>query len=159
MYHSASVKHCPGCGQLKPHSEYSRNRGRKDGVHSICNACRRLYDHERYEQIHGRTIDYQPLRSERGRGAWLRSLKDGKPCADCGRSFPPEVMQWDHRPGFEKLVELSAAFGDWSREDILTEIAKCDLVCTNCHIIRTFTRAEWGGKWLKEDAAVYDAAA
>jgi len=58
-------------------------------------------------------------------------------------------MQWDHRPGFGKLVELSAAFGDWSREDILTEIAKCDLVCTNCHIIRTFTLASGEGSGSK----------
>lgn len=68
-------------------------------------------------------------------------------------------MQWDHRPGVEKLVELSAAFGRWSRKDVLAEISKCDLVCTNCHIIRTFKRAEWGQKWLKEETDLYDRAA
>ena len=64
-------------------------------------------------------------------------------------------MQWDHRPDTVKLFEISAAFGEWTREAVLAEIAKCDLVCTNCHIIRTFTRAEWGRKWLDEESAIY----
>jgi hypothetical protein len=144
---------------VKPLGEFSKNPQRKDGVHSICKACRRAYDHERYERLHGRTIEYRPLRSERGRRAWLRSQKEGKPCADCGRVFLPEVMQWDHKPGAEKLFEISTAYGRWSRADVLAEIAKCDLVCTNCHVIRTFIRAEWGQKWLKEEAALYVVAA
>lgn len=152
------MKHCPRCGEMKPLAAFSKNRSRKDGVHSICKECRRRYDHERYERIQGRSIDYQPLRSERGRRAWLRRLKAGKPCADCGRVFPPAVMQWDHKPGSQKLVEISAAFAGWTRDAVLAEVAKCDLVCTNCHVIRTFTRAEWGPKWLKEDAVAYLAA-
>lgn len=29
------------------------------------------------------------------------------------------------------------------REAVLEELAKCELVCTNCHTIRTFERAGW----------------
>ena len=144
---------------MKPLNEFPKNRARKDGAGSMCKACRRPYDHERYERIHGRLIEYEALRSEPGRRAWLRSLKEGKPCADCGNVFPPEVMQWDHRPEFEKLFEISTAYAGWTREEVLAEIAKCDLVCTNCHTIRTFTRAEWGQKWLREHEDPYDAAA
>ena len=153
------LKLCPRCGEVKPLSEFSKNARRPDGVHSICKSCRRIYDHERYERIHGREIAYVPLRSERGRRKWLRSLKEGKPCVDCGKVFAPEVMQWDHRIGTEKLFEISAGFAQWTREAVLDEIAKCDLVCTNCHIVRTFTRAEWGHKWLSETAAEYRVAA
>lgn len=123
----------------------------------MCRSCRRIYDHDRYERIHGTSIEYRPLRSERGRGAWLRSLKEGRACADCGRIYPPQVMQWDHKPGFEKVGDVSQAFWGRTREEILAEIAKCDLVCTNCHTIRTFTRSEWGQKWLREGAPGYDA--
>jgi hypothetical protein len=65
-------------------------------------------------------------------------------------------MQWDHRPGAVKLFEISAGYGPWTREDVLAEVAKCDLVCTNCHIIRTFERADWGGKWLNDIAIQYE---
>jgi hypothetical protein len=158
LYYQA-LKLCPRCGEVKPLTAFSKNPSRKAGVHSICKACRRFNDHERYERIQGRSIEYQPLRSERGRRKWLRSLKEGRPCADCGRVFLPEAMQWDHKPGFEKLFEISAAYAGWTREAVLAEIAKCDLVCTNCHIIRTFARAEWGQKWLKEERVDYDDAA
>jgi hypothetical protein len=151
------MKLCPRCGLVKPLGEFSPNRARRDGVQSMCKPCRRIYDHERYARIHGREIDNQPLRSEPGRKAWLRSLKDGTPCTDCGRVYPPQVMQWDHKPGFEKVGDISADFWDRTREEVLAEIAKCDLVCTNCHAIRTFKRSEWGQKWLKEEATVYDA--
>jgi len=43
-----------------------------------------------------------------------------------------------------------------SRQEILDEIAKCDLVCTNCHIIRTFARNGWGAEGIREDARPYE---
>lgn len=139
-------------------SEFSRNPSRRDGVNPICKPCRRVYDHERYERIQGRAIEYRPLRSEWGRKAWLRSLKSGIPCADCGRVYPTPVMQWDHKPGFEKLGEISVDFWGKSRDDVLAEIAKCDLVCTNCHTMRTFERSGWALRWLKEELIAYDVA-
>jgi hypothetical protein len=66
-------------------------------------------------------------------------------------------MQWDHRPGFEKLGDISADFWGRSREDVLAEIAKCDLVCANCHTIRTFNRSGWATWWVQEGQALYDA--
>lgn len=89
------------------------------------------------------------------RGAWLRSLKAGRPCTDCGRIFDPQVMQWDHLPQFEKLGDVSAAFWGRSEAEILREIAKCELVCTNCHTIRTFTRNGWGTWSLREAEVIY----
>ena len=66
-------------------------------------------------------------------------------------------MQWDHKPGFEKLGDISADFWDKSRQEVLDEIAKCDLVCTNCHTIRTFERSGWALRWLREKLTRYDA--
>ncbi|HEY6957265.1 MAG TPA: hypothetical protein VI814_00395 [Candidatus Limnocylindria bacterium] len=153
------MKRCPKCGEVKPLNEFSKHRGRRDGVQSMCRPCRRIYDRERYERIHGRTIPYRPNRSEPGRSAWLRGLKEGRACADCGTVYPPQVMQWDHKPGFEKVGDVSQAFWGRTREEVVAEIAKCDLVCANCHAIRTFTRSEWGQKWLRESALMYDACA
>lgn len=45
----------------------------------------------------------------------------------------------------------------WGRreDDILREIAKCELVCTNCHAIRTFRRSGWGDWSVQESEAPY----
>lgn len=150
------MKRCPRCGETKPLSAFSKNRRRKDGLHSICKACRAKYDHERYEIAQGRAMPMRPQRSERGRTAWLRSLKESRPCSDCGGIFPYQVMQWDHRPGFEKLGDISADFWGRPREEVLAEIAKCDLVCANCHAIRTFERSRCALRWLKDELVHYD---
>lgn len=84
------------------------------------------------------------------RGPWLRSLKTDRPCTDCGQVFDPQVMQWDHLPGFEKVGDISGSWVGRTQEEILSEIAKCELVCTNCHAIRTFRRNGWGPWELHE---------
>lgn len=62
------------------------------------------------------------------------------PCTDCGVSYPPYVMQFDHI-GDDKVANVSAMVQralKW--ETIAAEIAKCELVCANCHAIRTWSR-------------------
>ena len=75
------------------------------------------------------------------RRQWLRSLKEGHPCADCERTFHFAAMGWDHLPGTKKLFCISAHLSiGYSEQKILAEIAKCELVCANCHAIRTYER-------------------
>jgi len=49
-------------------------------------------------------------------------------------------MHFDHRPGEKKDFEIGFAVRGYSRTRILAEIAKCDLVCANCHAVRTYRR-------------------
>lgn len=70
----------------------------------------------------------------------IDSLKDA-PCMDCRGRFPPEAMDFDHRPGEIKRTTLAAA-NRLGRATILAEVAKCDLVCANCHRIRTRKRRD-----------------
>jgi hypothetical protein len=53
-------------------------------------------------------------------------------------TFDPAVMQWDHLPGFEKAGNVSDFARKHNRGKVLEEIAKCELVCANCHAIRTW---------------------
>lgn len=63
------------------------------------------------------------------------------PCMDCQLNWPYYVMQFDHRPGEHKLFNIHT-YRSNRRSDkvLLAEIAKCDLVCANCHAIRTHER-------------------
>jgi hypothetical protein len=70
-----------------------------------------------------------------------RMVRDGKnrPCADCNQQYHHTVMEYDHLPQFKKLFEL----GEWkqyNRRQIREEIAKCEVVCSNCHRLRTWKR-------------------
>src|SRR6267142_1017881 len=67
---------------------------------------------------------------------FLRDLRR-RPCADCGQSFSPWVMDFDHRDPKTKSFALAAGHALLkSRTALLDEIAKCDIVCANCHALR-----------------------
>lgn len=59
------------------------------------------------------------------------------PCKDCGQSYPPYVMDFDHRDPSKKKYTISMARGLWTWKSLRAEVAKCDVVCSNCHRIRT----------------------
>lgn len=78
--------------------------------------------------------------------AWLLKLKE-KPCADCGNSFPACCMDFDHRPDEKKSYCIGTMFAHhYSRSLIERELNKCDLVCSNCHRIRTRNKRLGSGK-------------
>jgi len=82
----------------------------------------------------------------------MDSLKEGRPCADCGYTFPTCVMHWDHLPGHPKIGDVSAMVTRFSRAIIVDELQKCELVCANCHVLRTVMRAT---RTVSEDASDY----
>lgn len=65
-----------------------------------------------------------------------------KGCADCGYNKHPAAMEFDHLPGTKKLFNISEQVGNKSVESLWSEIAKCEVVCANCHAIRTTERRE-----------------
>lgn len=72
------------------------------------------------------------------------SLKKGRPCQDCGGLFHLQAMEWDHRDGATKSFDVSyvGRGGKAGPDLLLSEIAKCDLVCANCHRVRTARRRQ-----------------
>jgi hypothetical protein len=72
---------------------------------------------------------------------FVRSYKDGKPCTDCGIGFPHYILDFDHRPGCKKNANINVLVKRGaSIKVLLEEIAKCELVCANCHRRRTWER-------------------
>lgn len=60
----------------------------------------------------------------------------GSRCVDCGLVAPPYLYEFDHRDPSTKLFSIST--GDSTSYDaLLEESLKCDLVCPNCHRVRT----------------------
>jgi len=61
------------------------------------------------------------------------------PCADCGKSYPWYIMEFDHIDPSTKKSQVSA-IKSCSLFKLIREIVKCDVVCANCHRVRTFFR-------------------
>lgn len=129
---------CVRCGRSKPAGEFHRSR---TGQFSYCRDCQRAYD-RRYYAERGKEARLARMRVWRGEArAWMDAVKAGRPCADCGEIFPPCVMHWDHLPGHRKVAEISRMVGNRRRDVVIDELAKCELVCANCHVMRTVRRA------------------
>lgn len=63
-------------------------------------------------------------------------------CIYCGESHPA-TLQFHHRNPEEKKFSISQAIMKsqvYSWEEIFMEVAKCDLICANCHAV-------WHSAW------------
>ena len=130
------VKRCGRCQLVRPLTDFHR---RGTSVQTWCRECRREYDREYHRRTRPRRLAQKRARHNE-MVAWYRALKDELPCADCGLAFHHAAMTWDHLPGELKLSDVSSLLQRHSRKTILEEIAKCELVCANCHAVRTFNR-------------------
>ena len=135
------IAKCRKCGDDAEHS--TRPSGKPT---AYCKECQRIYSREHYA-THGHKANIRRYvhhkASRRARRLLLRQLKSG-PCVECGGTFHTAAMDFDHVRG-EKLFEIGSPVGlGVSRARLDDEIAKCDLVCANCHRVRTFNRRHSG---------------
>jgi len=129
---------CAKCGELKPLDRFSFKSKAAGVRHKACKDCFNLYQKTAYKARPHVYKDKAKRFQER-----LKILRDeakNRPCMDCGGSFPPYVMDFDHRPGTAKLGDPAHLVGRASAKLWRAEISKCDVVCSNCHRIRTHHR-------------------
>lgn len=72
----------------------------------------------------------------------IQEIKQNSPCADCGENYPYWIMDFDHLEN--KSFNISALVRErgCSMQALLDEIAKCEIVCSNCHRTRTHNRSK-----------------
>lgn len=82
-----------------------------------------------------------------GRERLLQAKLAREECMDCGLKVTPDTgvcFDWDHT-GDNKEFNVSQML-TCSLATFVTEISKCELVCANCHRLRTKSR---GRRWAK----------
>lgn len=81
-------------------------------------------------------------RNERTLNKAIREIKSTTPCVDCGKLYHYSQVQFDHRPGEEKLGDVRKLMWSASYKTVMAEISKCDLRCANDHAYMTWLRQE-----------------
>jgi hypothetical protein len=92
------------------------------------------------DQQKQREYQRNKAKAKRERFSAIKCAAKARPCADCGVQYPCHVMQFDHLRDKEFGL-AGAALISVSEDQLLNEIAKCDVVCANCHAERTYQRA------------------
>jgi hypothetical protein len=80
------------------------------------------------------------LKTKEKRKNIVRKIKESSPCMDCKTFYPYYIMHFDHLEPSEKVSKVSTIIHSSSLDKIIKEIEKCELVCANCHSIRTWKR-------------------
>jgi hypothetical protein len=133
---SMTLKTCSRCEQAKPLESFSK---KGNGYQAMCKECNREYQREHYQNNKSVYAEKEKRRRKRLR-AWLKAYKESIPCTDCGGKFPSYVMEFDHIPGNVKAFTIGGSIHRMSQKTYFEELDKCELVCSNCHKIRTHTR-------------------
>lgn len=118
---------CTVCEQVLPLTSFYRNRDSIGGHLRSCKACC--------------AVKYGKGRADRARRdrQYFQQIKVERGCTDCGYNANPVALDFDHLPGSVKKYRVCTMAG-MRRELIDAEIAKCEVVCANCHRIRTNDR-------------------
>ena len=133
-------RRCGRCGEIKPLSEFNwrrKGRGQRD---NMCRECRAAYKREHYLANKQRYVDQARGRKQQlalQRTTYLVEYFRTHPCVDCGET-DAVVLEFDHLR--DKSFDVATALPYRSWRSILDEIAKCEVVCANCHRRRTARR-------------------
>jgi hypothetical protein len=66
--------------------------------------------------------------------AWFAELKSVLFCARCGENHPACLHFHHSDPAAKETTIADAVRRGFSRQRLLAEIAKCDVLCANCHL-------------------------
>ncbi len=144
------MKVCSQCKKEKENTKFYKNKTGKLGLAWNCKDCALSYQKKRRSSLEYKenskkyNEEYRNKRNEAGDRIihWVRQTYSGIPCMDCNVVHPWCVMDFDHRPEEVKEFDISYMNNYTITPERIAqvekEIAKCDLVCSNCHRIRTW---------------------
>ena len=133
-------KWCSRCKLEKSVEEFNWRRKARGERDTHCRPCRAAYKREHYARHRQRYIDQAAVRKRAladERTACLLDFFATHPCVDCGED-DPVVLEFDHLG--DRLFTIGPALSQRRWQLILDEIAKCLVVCANCHRRRTARR-------------------
>ena len=140
-------KICTKCEEEKKIEDFFLKDKHKNIRHSQCKEC---YKNSRNSKSH-----YEKYKNDYIQRATIRKNKlvkenriklleyfSNHSCIVCGESNPI-VLEFDHRVQKDKINNISMMLRDYTWEQILKEIDKCDVLCSNHHKIRTSKQMGW----------------
>ena len=120
----------------------------------------------KHYQNNKETLREASRRFQDKRNLFYWSLKSQFTCMDCGETNPA-CLDFHHRDPREKTLNIGQFARAVSREKLLAEIKKCDVICSNCHRKRHHSEREGlrcevreikdREKIVAEAKAIYDA--
>jgi transposase-like protein len=137
VWQSGELRRCSRCCHELPLELFNRMG---EGHQSYCRSCFAAYFRARGD-LHRKQSKAAKRRRHRALKAHVLNHLSERSCVDCGEK-DPVVLEFDHIG--EKVAAVSALVAEAaSFTAVDAEIARCEVVCANCHRRRTGRRAGW----------------
>lgn len=144
------MKKCTKCGQEKEVTEFFVKDKKSGRLHTQCKLCykehRKTYHLQHYAKYGDLYRQRAKIRREKVREILHQQMAkylEDKKCQICGEN-DPRVLDFDHLDPKQKTISVARAVSNgaaWS--DILLEIKKCRILCSNCHRKHTADQFGW----------------
>lgn len=152
------VKKCAKCKVEKDISIFRPRSGKRSHTFlSWCIECKQSHDrlkvNEKLKDPEFAAQHYLKKKNMvKARKVFVEAYLAAHPCIACGES-DIEVLDFDHWDRSEKEYSLGKMYGALKSEKaIMDEIAKCDVLCGNCHRHKTMhENNSWRVKFCSDD--------
>jgi len=129
------TKICNKCGIEKSVEEFAKKKPKKEGwsnVYYICRKCHaescRTYFNKNYDYHYNTMVKRRAAISK-----WFKEFRLTLKCEECGENHPA-CIDFHHKDGSKKRDNIcSMVLKGFSKESIIREIQKCQILCANCH--------------------------
>ena len=130
------------CGICKTDQNLNLFQKKKNKILKVCSACYEKHCAPLCRTARRRNPSLKIIARQQRQKLVFDYLQNN-PCVDCGEENIL-VLEFDHREPKDKKYYVSDLIQRGSISSLNTEIVKCDVVCSNCHSIRT---AKMFGSW------------
>lgn len=134
------MKVCSRCKKNLPDKNFRFKNKKRGTRQSLCIECNKEYQREHYLK---NKDDYVKKSKAYKKKLYdkIKAIKESNPCIDCGKYYAFYQMDFDHISDNKEanISQMAYRYSSW--RSIQNEISKCELVCSNCHRHRTYTRS------------------
>ena len=126
------MKKCTKCLEVKPLDDFYFKSKLKGLRHNTCKACQKGFSQVHYAK---NRANYYANRDKQRKllKAYILDVRKSSKCLRCGESRW-YVLDFHHRDPKEKDDNITnLVYCSGSKKRIDAEIAKCDILCANCH--------------------------
>jgi hypothetical protein len=132
------MKICTKCKEELSLDMFPIKNNKTGQLNSMCVDCKREYDREYWEKNKDKKGGVKREHANANRiikRKYIIDVLKKSSCCDCNNS-DWRVLEFDHRDRETKSFNIADSTS-YSIDRIQEEIDKCDIVCANCHNIRT----------------------
>lgn len=125
------MRQCTKCEETKTINEFSKKKNSLDGYNRRCKTCTREASRDHYLANKQYYIDKASV-NRRKVNEWYQEYKGTLHCSRCPEDHV-STLEFHHPDPSKKDGNISEIVVKGSRKNLLSEIDKCEVLCSNCH--------------------------